>query len=150
MMMHRKLAIQSKKMNKLMKKAPCGLFSLIQFINSLFIAFVIISTCNCQVEQKIGLILYHSNKWNHSFVQSHNSDIKNNGIYSLAELNFGSIKILNSMFVTTDPLESIRGGGKKVKGMSGYTDRAFIELGFEIKNVKQKNIIRQRIFFFRL
>ena len=84
----------------------------IKFLITIIFIFQI---CFCQSEQKFGLTLYYSNKWDHALVQSHNSDIKNNGIYSLAELNFGPIILVNSMFVTTDSLESIRGGGKQVK-----------------------------------
>jgi len=54
----------------------------------------------------------------------------------MAELNFGPFKIVNSMFATSDSLESSKGGSKKVKSIYGYTNRAFISTDFEIKNVK--------------
>ena len=120
---------------------------LMHHIKFLITIIFIFQICFCQSEQKFGLTLYYSNKWDHALVQSHNSDIKNNGIYSLAELNFGAIKIVNSMFATLDSLESLKGGFRKVKGIYGYTNRAFITTDFELKNVKQKVLFGREYLF---
>ena len=134
--MLKKPDIQSKSINNLNKKAPSGLFSFLYYYKYLLVAFFIASFVYSNEKQSFGFIAYNSNKWNSSIIKSHNNDIYNNGLYSMAELSFGPFKIVNSMFATSDSLESLKGGSKKVKGIYGYTNRAFITTDFELKNVK--------------
>ena len=128
--------IQFKFINSLKIKAPGGLFSFSYYYKYLLFTLFIVSFIYSNEKQSLGFIAYNSNKWNNSIVKSHNNDIYNNGLYSMAELNFGPFKIVNSMFATSDSLESLKGGSKKVKGIYGYTNRAFITTDFELENVK--------------
>ena len=142
-MLHQKRAIQSKLNMGFKKKAPRGLFS----FKYLLFLITVISISHSNEKQSFGFTIYNSNKWNNSLIKSHKNDIYNNGLYSNAELSFGPFKIVNSMFATTDSLESLKGGSINVKGIYGYTDRAFIQTDFEVKNVKN-NIVFGREYLF--
>ncbi len=112
-MMRQQPDIQFKFINSLKIKAPGGLFSFSYYYKYLLFTFFITSFVCSNEKQSFGFIAYNSNKWNNSIVKSHNNDIYNNGLYSMAELNFGPFKIVNSMFATSDSLESLKGGSKK-------------------------------------
>jgi len=143
MMMLQKQDIQSNSNSGFKKKAPRGLFS----FKYLLFLLAVISISHSNEKQSFGFTIYNSNKWNNSLIKSQKNDKYNNGLYSNVELNFGSFKIVNSMFATTDTLESLKGGSKNVKGIYGYTNRAFIQTDFEVKNVKN-NIVFGREYLF--
>ena len=124
-------------------KAPCGLFSYIR--SSIFI-IIISSFAYTSDIQKIGFIYYNSNKWKNAKIKTHNYDIYNNGLYTLAELNLGPLVIVNSMFATNDSLESLKGSVKSAAGIYGYTNRAFIKTEFFTKSVKNKVLFGREYF----
>ena len=97
----------------LMEKVPCGLFSFLYHYKFLLFIVVSITTVYSSENQNFGLIVYHANKWDNSIIKTHDYDIYNNGLYSLADLNFGPFNIFNSMFATPDSLAARKGGLKK-------------------------------------
>ena len=125
------------------EKAPWGLFSYIKYFIIIYFFFPYLNGDNVQ---KFGFFLYNSNKWEHSVIKSLKNDFYNNGLYSMVELKLGSISMLNSMFVTTDSLESIKGGSRNIGGVYGYTNRAFMKMSVKTNNVNH-NLLFGREYF---
>ena len=59
-------------------------------------------------------------------IKHHHLDIYGSGLYSFAEFHLPHFSIVNSMFTTTDSLEAVKGGHKKVMGILGYTNQAYL------------------------
>lgn len=60
-------------------------------------------------------------------------DIYGNGIYSIVDIHFGNLTIFNSMFITSDSIEALKGGHKRVKGIFGYTNQAYLDFHYPAK-----------------
>ena len=93
MMMLQKPDIQFKLIYHMEKKAPSGLYSFLYHYKFLMFIVFNISTAYSSENQNFGLIVYHANKWDNSIIKTHDNDIYNNGLYSVADLNFGPINI---------------------------------------------------------
>lgn len=77
--------------------------------------------------QRLGFTLKMSNLYSDRYSRMKPIDIYGGGLYTIAEFHFSRFTIVNSMYATTNSLEAIKGGRKKVKGIFGYTNQAYLD-----------------------
>ena len=98
-------------------------------IHKFLLFFLLITTLSSkEIFNKVGFIVYNSNKWDNSFLKTKRYDIYNNGLYSVLDFNLGPINLYSSIFASVDSIEANKGGtSKPVYKFFGYTSRAYLK-----------------------
>ena len=78
--------------------------------------------------QTIGSQIFLSNTMYHQQIQHMYCDIYSPGAYSLLKWQTGNVEFVNSMYITNDSLAARKGGAKRVKGVFGYTNLAYMQV----------------------
>jgi len=73
-------------------------------------------------------------------IRHHESDRLDNGLASFVQIRLGSFYFVNEMLASSDSLNTLRGGGKKVKGFYGYTRQGYLRWD-RTGSVLQQNVI---------
>ena len=109
--------------------------NIFKYLNLLFL-FLVIVYGQDSTYQKIGFNLKYASLPQAKITRVHHTDIYGNGLYSVAKFNFSNFTIVNSMFATSDSMEAIKGGHKRVKGIFGYTNQAYLDFRFSIDDFR--------------
>lgn len=116
-------------------------------IKSIFLVFLLASAflvgqdTTTVLAHRIGFIFKQSNLYSDRKVRFHPNDIYRDGLYTLFAFNTRHFRLYNSMFATTDSLEALKGGHKKVKGILGYTNQALVAFRFAIDDWRLNGLL---------
>mgnify|MGYP001416050936 CR=1 FL=1 len=94
-------------------------------MNKPLLLIILVSLIQANISQsktELSISTLLNNHYQYGEIKHHKNDILKSGILSDFKFQYGDFKIINQMFLSTDSNSTKKGGGKKVKGLFGYTN----------------------------
>lgn len=99
---------------------------------SYILAFIFTIVCersfSSEISPSFGINLYYDNYHKSGIIITDSLEFMGNALLPYIEFDFGWIKFYNEVLITTDSLTAEKGSNKKVKGLYGFNNKAYVRL----------------------